>query len=192
MPLTLGEQPLALVVKNETAVRHRRAENQLLPLLQSLRSAADYAALLKRFYGFYEPLETLVRHYITPALLPDVEERGLARRLFADLTVLGESGHLPCCSALPRVQSAAEAFGAMYVMEGSTLGGRVLLKMFAQRGDLNLPPEAFHFFSGYGAETGRRWTSFIHALNGQQNTQAVVGAANETFAHLENWMNDGR
>lgn len=57
----------------------------------------------------------------------------------------------------------AFAFGVMYVIEGSSLGGRVILKNI--NGALGHDAESgATYFSGYGAQTGSHWKAFLGAL----------------------------
>jgi len=57
----------------------------------------------------------------------------------------------------------AFAFGVMYVIEGSSLGGRVILKNI--NGALGHDAEnGAAYFSGYGAQTGSHWKAFLGAL----------------------------
>lgn len=188
MPLTLAAQPLAQILKNETASAHQEAEAVLLPALQAMRSVQDYATVLKMFYGFFHPLEERIRRYITPALLSDVESRRNASLIKKDLRELTVYGEPPLCESLPQINNAAQAFGALYVLEGSTLGGRVIVRMLSKNEAANIPANALHFFSGYGEETGRMWTFFINELNKQTEEKETVAAANETFFQLKNWI----
>jgi heme oxygenase len=188
MPLTLATSSIAQVVKNETACAHRDVEEVLLPALQSIHSLRDCADILKAFYGFFQPTEESIRQYITPSILPDIEKRRNASLITGDLLALKSSGDLPLCSSLPQIKNSSQAFGALYVLEGSTLGGRIITKMLAKNKDVAIPSAALNFFGGYKEETGKMWTAFVDALNKQKDTGTIVLAANETFYHLKNWM----
>jgi heme oxygenase (biliverdin-IX-beta and delta-forming) len=186
MPLTLEKQP-AQVVKSETGEQHRQVEELLLPKLRSIASVQDYAVILQMFYGYYMPLENLIRGFITPADIPDIAKRRTAGLILQDLKAMGILiPALPLCNALPRINNAPMALGAMYVLEGSTLGGKMIARMLAKNSAV--PANALNFFYGYGEETGPMWTSFIQELNKQEDTSAIVFAANETFHHSKSWM----
>ena len=63
----------------------------------------------------------------------------------------------------PEIPSKAFALGMAYVIEGSTLGGRVILKHLSSR--INVTErQGAAFFAGYGRETGARWRQFLEAL----------------------------
>jgi heme oxygenase len=81
------------------------------------------------------------------------------------------------------ILTPAEALGALYVLEGSSLGGRVILKELKRR-DVSLA--GLGFLDPYGADTSRRWQSFLAILEREitsceQKADAVKGAL-DTFA----------
>lgn len=81
------------------------------------------------------------------------------------------------------------AAGCLYVMEGSTLGARVILKRL-ERNQRRPAVGACRFFQGYGPGTDGRWSSFGHelevSLGGHTAAldQATV-AAGETYRFFE-------
>jgi heme oxygenase len=83
----------------------------------------------------------------------------------------------------PDIHTRAEALGAFYVLEGSSLGGRVILKELKSRG---ASLTGLGFLDPYGPDTGQRWRSFLVILERELNSceqkaDAVKGALN-TFA----------
>ena len=90
------------------------------------------------------------------------ERRKLAW-LEADLRNLGlerPAGHF--APAIPA--DVASRVGWAYVLEGSTLGGRVMLKHMAPRLGLAAQHGA-RFLAGYGERTGEMWRGFVDALD---------------------------
>jgi heme oxygenase len=195
MPLTIERSSVARKLKAQTHTLHQESEKLLIPKLQQIGSAKDYAAILKTFYGFYHPLEQILPGYITPAHLPDMDGRLKSHLVLKDLTALGrEEGQpsgqpIPLCTELPRVASLPEALGCLYVLEGSTLGGRVISKMLLQHKAAGLTQEHLHFFSGYGDETGAKWNAVLHLLEQfPGESSAVIQGANQTFLSFKNWI----
>ena len=187
MPLTLEKQPLVQVVKSETAYLHQQVEEILVPKLRSIESINDYAVILQMFYGYFQPVGELIYQYITPAILPDVEKRRTTRLIIEDLKEIGvPTSSLVLCQSLPFIHNIPSAFGALYVLEGSTLGGKVIARMMEKNSAI--PDTALQFFSGYKEETGPMWMNFVQVLNSQSETGEIVHAANQTFSHLKNWM----
>jgi heme oxygenase len=146
----------------------------------------SYRALLSRLYGFYAAFEAAAE------LAP---ERSLW--LAADLRTLGVADQalaaLPRCLDLPSLETPHRKLGALYVVEGSTLGGREL----AKRLDHLFGPAEMNgrrFFGGRETDTGQAWRAFTDRLDEaarQSATQAeMIAAAAETFAAFERWMLD--
>jgi heme oxygenase len=77
--------------------------------------------------------------------------------------------------------SRSEALGLLYVLEGSTLGGRVILRQLASTG---MDLDGLGFLDPYGSESGRMWRQFLELLeihvSGSETgiEQAVIGARN--------------
>lgn len=139
-------------------------------------------------------LEPRLTAWDRQAALLDWDRRRKVPLLEADLDVLGVDRAalpgLPRCPHVPAVHTTAEALGTLYVVEGSTLGGRVLRDRLR---DAPLPPGCFHFLSSYGPQTGRRWRSYrvvTLAWVGDDpvRADAVVAAARGVFAALVSWQ----
>lgn len=80
----------------------------------------------------------------------------------------------------------AELPGILYVFEGSTLGGTVLLPRI--QAGLALAPEQSSFYRGYGDATSDMWCAFLERVNALVSDAATedgcVAAAIETFVRL--------
>jgi heme oxygenase len=74
--------------------------------------------------------------------------------------------------------------GALYVLEGSTLGGQILGPKVVRMFGLGTGPGA-DYLKGYGKSTGIRWREFKEAMNAlrlsQSEEDAIVSTAAETF-----------
>ena len=112
--------------------------------------------------------------------------------LESDLVALGWDHasvvRLPQCESLRAPANAAEFMGALYVVEGSTLGGVQLARALkaAHSG------EGRSFFLGYGDQHGAMWRSFLKKLedcaSSEADDDAVIEGAIRTFADFESWM----
>ncbi len=182
--------------KNETAASHTRLENALDLMRDDLRRD-DYIALLERFYGYVAPWEDAAGAAMPDALRAFFDERRKAAWLVADLDVLtGErlpAGSVSCADALydlPRLPSIGAVFGSMYVMEGSTLGGRYIAPHVAQLLDLE-PSKGNAYFEAYGPRTGSMWNAFREIaarVVPASQYDAAVSAAIATFDSLHAWL----
>jgi heme oxygenase len=183
---------LSVRLRLATAELHRQAE-RTLDLPGSIQGRASYATTLGRFYGLYAPLErALSRHLEWSSLGLDLQQRSHSRRLASDLTALGA---WPCpehASSLAWLTSFPHALGALYVLEGSTLGGRIILRRLEEL-QIGVPADAMAFFGGYGAETGAMWRSFSETLDafGERRPEAqgaVQEGAQSTFQSVIAWF----
>ncbi|HVJ55393.1 MAG TPA: biliverdin-producing heme oxygenase [Aliidongia sp.] len=78
------------------------------------------------------------------------------------------------------LSSLGEGLGCLYVIEGSTLGGRVIYKRVKARLGFDADHGARYFF-GYGADTAEMWASFIGKLN-SFGANTAIGADAEMAA----------
>lgn len=82
----------------------------------------------------------------------------------------------------------ARAAGCLYVLEGATLGSRVILGLLG-RARAQPAAGATRFFQGYGPLTGERWATLGRELQAELGQDEVacnqaLTAANETYALL--------
>ncbi len=180
------------LLRDRTRAAHERAE-ETLPLLDPSLDAARYRAILAGFWGFHAVLEPRVAAVAELRDLGlDPAERRKLPRLEHDLRTLGaDPTRVTVADAVPEVEGVAAALGCMYVLEGATLGGRIISRQLAARG---IRPDAGGaFFAGYGDETGEMWKSFSAAIGAYaeahpESTARIVEAADETFTLLERWL----
>jgi heme oxygenase len=180
------------LLRDRTRAAHDRAE-EALPLLDPSLDAARYRAILAGFWGFHAALEPRLAAVAELRELGlDPAERRKLPRLEHDLRTLGtDPARLPLADAVPEVEGAAAALGCMYVLEGATLGGRVISRHLAARGIG--PDTGGAFFAGYGDETGEMWKSFSAAIGEYaeahpESIARIVEAADKTFTLLERWL----
>ncbi len=188
MPLT-PTASAAASIKEATGEAHTRTEQMLLPHLTALHDREGYARLLRMFYGFFHPMELRIREHIGSDLLPDIDERRNSGSILLDLRALGMEGSLPLAGRLPEISSVAQALGALYVLEGSTLGGRMIANMLRKNEALQLTEAHLHFFTGYREQTGAKWTSFLSLLNAQEDeADRMASSARASFDCLSAWI----
>ena len=182
---------LAELLKEKTFPEHQNLENKLVSKMRSMASINDYSRLLQLFYSYFGGLEKLIHPYINSKELPDLTERRKANLISSDLITLGIK--IPLITRdneLPSINNSSEAFGALYVMEGSTLGGQIIKIMVSKQ--LGIPENyATSFFNGYGNETMKMWTAFQQLLNHDnlfKNPNDVIDSANEAFTKFSQFF----
>jgi heme oxygenase (biliverdin-IX-beta and delta-forming) len=183
-------------LKHETAACHTRLENAL-DMMRGNLQRDEYIALLERFYGYVAPWEQAMSAVMPASLSSFFDERRKAHLLASDLDVLtGErrpAGSVPHADALydlPQLNNIGAIFGSMYVMEGSTLGGRFIAPHVAQMLSLE-QGQGNAYFEGYGARTGSMWNAFrdIAAASVPESLyDDAVRAAIDTFETMQAWL----
>jgi heme oxygenase (biliverdin-IX-beta and delta-forming) len=180
-------------LKAATAQAHRALEADL--------EASGYltdAALYPTYLARLSPLQTAIEDRLDAIgagrLLADWPARRKARLIAADLEALGlTSGPEAIASGADvRLASAGGAFGALYVLEGATLGGALLARRLACAG---IPAGALAFLTSYGPERGRMWRAFLARLEAARLDAAgeadMVRSALATFAAFRQALLDG-
>lgn len=176
-------------LRQSTQQAHKELDSWLMPKFQQINSTDQYSDLLKAFYGYFMPVMKMVDEKLDSASLPDYQQRRKPAAILNDLDALQQSGDdINYATKLPHVSNAAQAFGALYVLEGSTLGGVFLSKILAQQTKLD-EKSGLSFFYGYGKESRAKWETFIEHLNAfaaeKNNDEQITGAAVETFQYFK-------
>lgn len=147
----------------------------------SFDSTDGYVRHLDAVAPLYAALEGMLDAAGAGRFVPDWPQRRKAGLIRADLRALGAATGtdvpVPCPASgagLPLTpRHAGAVFGALYVLEGATLGGAVLarrvlrLGLTRERGAASLDP--------YGPDRGAMWRGFLGALEGAALTPEEEG-----------------
>jgi heme oxygenase len=170
-----------------------RAHHERLDRLIDLRRLRDrhrYGRLLQAFDGFLAPWESCVASALPPAWQGWLRQRSRRPFLQRDLRVLQLDAGAQL-QPMPRFATAGAAWGSIYVMEGSMLGGQVITRSL---GDAGLGPDrGAAYFHGWGPATGAMWketrTLLDHHLADPRALAQACNGACVTFdalaLHLE-------
>jgi heme oxygenase (biliverdin-IX-beta and delta-forming) len=177
-------------LRSETQALHASAEGSIAAAVR-LHDVDGYARLLRSLHPLYASIEAQLAAFpdwstLEPPL--DLVRRRRAHLIDADLRALGAFGS---CSgvrrgALPVLEEFPRAFGALYVVEGSRLGGCVLARQ-ASRAVGGVVEGACRFLRSDGSEVGPLWRELRTALgryathSGSLARDAVVSGAIDTF-----------
>ncbi len=147
--------------------------------LARLSEDTSRADLVRRYAALHIPAETALGPTLDPVADLDFESRRRGQH-WRD----HDAVETP---AFPSPESRAEALGMLYVLEGSTLGGRVILRELAGRG---VDTGSLAFLDPYGKQAGDRWRGFIAVLDREIGDDAVrleqAGkGARRAFRHAE-------
>jgi len=149
-----------------------------------------------RLFGFHRAFEAVVEA-AAPVISIRFDLARLARSaaIESDLRAVGyDPGSipkLPICNRISIPHSEAALLGALYVVEGSALGGiqisRALAPLFGVGSE-----EGRRFFMGYGSDQGAIWRSLLNRLEqiaaDPAQAAAAIDGATTTFLVFENWM----
>jgi len=181
-------------LRQETAESHQKLEDNPLSkaILSPSVSVKDYQTYLAALFGLTIACEDQVFPAISH-VITDLPYRYKSRLIIDDLLATGLSEAE--VDALPvyrfEFSTVAEALGIMYVLEGSTLGGKILYRHIHEV--LGLVGEnGASYFWGYGAQTGNLWKSFISSLtqfvDEYEERDGVIDSARKTFTIIDNWL----
>lgn len=180
-------RPAALTaLRQATAASHGAIESLLR--LDAQIDRGRYAAILQGFDVFLSAWEPAVTSTLPERLQGGFMARSRLAFLHQDLATLGLERADGAVAALPDLGTPAAAFGSMYVIEGSALGGQVISRQLSGRfGDGRCSGAAY--FHGWGDQTGRMWREFREQLEVEVgddpvDLQAACVAAVQTFDAL--------
>jgi heme oxygenase (biliverdin-IX-beta and delta-forming) len=167
-------------LKGATEELHREIEKENLAslIISNEISLEEYKLLLLQNYIAYAVTEPCIAKYLdhyeiykTPRLLRDLDQLGVISELPAGAK---ENFH---------IKNRAEALGAAYVVEGSSLGGMIISKQIKNCPSL-AEIEEHHFFNG-DRENVKSWNSFSKFIKKQEFTPLeeihAIDKARETF-----------
>ncbi len=184
-----GSRALALL-RSSTNQLHEALEARLVIARPDV-TAEQYRDYLAALWGWLVPFEGRLWSAPWPPSVQPELRRNKCLWMLEDMVALGMTRPalevLPRCDTPAPLSSAAERFGVAYVIEGSQLGGQVLL----QRIGPAMAPHTPRYLQGYGAETAARWRSFVTALDATLDDAALDVAADtarQTFAGLAEWF----
>ena len=189
--LATPEQAFQQQLRQATNTVHQKLEG--LPISRSLMN--DRITLEQ--YLFYLQCMKDVVSFFDDVILPQIKqvlEDAPARRklpaIVQDIQLLQKKvrcGKPLVPLVIPEVTGIAKALGMAYVIEGSTLGGRIILKHIAAKLHLNSLDGA-SFFDGYGQQTGTMWKLFMQTLSEyairEQQEQKIIDGAVECFVMI--------
>lgn len=171
-------------LRNCTAECHKQLElNSLsLALLGDTVNENIYSVYLARLYSFIKGFEQFVYPALSNYFL-NINDRKKALFIEQDLKLLDiaiDKGTLLeeafFSNTYPDAYMAA---GALYVLEGSTLGGQIIVKHLQKAMSAGFVNAAY--FSGYKQKTGSMWKEFLQQLTAlpqstEQEQQIITGA----------------
>lgn len=166
-------------LRDATAAAHRELDAQLSAF--DLTVFSGYRRFLQASAGALLPLEAALVEAGVANMFRDWPERSRSAAIAADLGRLGSAAQ-STVSVPPLTPSGV--LGTMYVLEGSRLGAKFLLKTIAAAGDLRIGEATAYLSHGAGQ---RLWQSFLAKLASEDSCDEdeAIEAARVAFAAFE-------
>lgn len=166
-------------LRDATAAAHRELDAQLSSF--DLTDFSGYRRFLEASAGALLPLEAALVEAGVARTFPDWPERARSHAVAKDLERLGRDAQA-IVSVLPLTPSGV--LGTMYVLEGSRLGAKFLLKTVADSADPRVVAATAYLSHGTGK---RLWQSFLSRLQSEESCDEdeAIEAAQAAFAAFE-------
>lgn len=150
-----GPEPMTAIehLRAATGAQHERLDAQL-DAVATLADPERRPGLCARYAAFHIPADAALAPWLS-------ETAGLALASRSRAPLLARFSGGQSLPPFPAPASAAEALCMLYVLEGSTLGGRFIAGALAARG---VTDPDLAFLDPYGDETGARWRAFLAVL----------------------------
>ncbi len=195
-PLTAPGETVNILESLRNNTRNEHSQLEALPISKSIVSEevtlAQYALYLQLMYPIVLQIEKSV-YPLLRNIIPDLDLRYKADMIVNDLIAI--EAQVPeniTVLELPKPMDMGFALGIVYVIEGSTLGGRYILNNISKQLDLS-PAHGASYFAGYQNATGSRWKDFLGTLAQSafdENQDAIIEGARFAFQsiydHLKN------
>ena len=166
-------------LRDATAAAHRELDAQLSSF--DLTALAGYRRFLQASAGALLPLEAALVAAGVAGIFPDWPERSRSAAITADLARLGSAAQSTV--SVPSLTPGG-VFGTMYVLEGSRLGAKFLMKEVTEAADPRVAEATSYLHHGAGK---RLWQSFLSRLESEEvyDEAEVIAAARAAFAAFE-------
>ena len=185
---------IANLLRTETAEHHKDLESLMFvnEIMNKSLSIEEYKKLLTINYIIHQKLENKLANMLDVDLAEqlDIKNRLKLTALEKDLNYW----HIDSLT-LPELnfdlfvpeKNNAEVLGALYVLEGATLGGNVIKKHILANPNFAGHDDGLNYYGVYGEELGSKWKTFVSILNesvAEADYDRCVKSANETFNNL--------
>ena len=153
--------PVLTRLRAATAAAHEDLERNLAVTARAA-TAVGRGQLARDYYLLHAPADGALAPWLMSVPGLDYAKRRRTPLLKTSLRRLGvATPSLDAAPKFPALDGCAEALGFLYVIEGSALGGRTILRSLARTGiDLG----GLDFLDPYGPNTARCWRSFARVI----------------------------
>lgn len=196
--MVVQSSPFLQQLRHSTAASHHALEQNAcsIALMSDAVTLDNYVDYLNRLLPFVKGFEEQVFPDLHP-YITDLDERRKLQLICSDLRLSGVAKQLaPSFNEAffrEHYPDKASRFGGMYVLEGSTLGGKMITKHLQQSLG-NMVEGKISYLNPYGEQSGSRWKNFLQVLqqasNERNNETAIIAGALSTFSILNNLLSN--
>lgn len=167
------------ILRSSTADLHERVDVRVRRFLSSgVEGCRDFLRVSR---DIVVPWEQELRRFSWPEELRVRDRLRKSEWLEEDVGPFAYSQNTQAGRISAHAANAAEALGALYVFEGSTLGAAVIARL--------VEDATFRYLEGYGPETEAMWSSMKvildDAIRSEEDLAGSVTAARRVFAQFE-------
>jgi heme oxygenase len=176
-------------LKAATTTEHDDLEEKMFVgnIMSKTLSIAQYKQLLLTNYLIHANYETEIFSKIEASIAESLhlDERAKLGALEKDLV---QAALPPATIVIPNYRNWTpwKALGAMYVLEGATMGGKVIYKQLLANPNFSKVNFKFNYYHCYGDQLMSKWTEFVTVLNttDEAHHAEVIEGAKVMFAEI--------
>jgi len=185
---------IANLLRTQTTEKHQQLESLMFvnDIMNNTLSIGDYKKLLTINYIIHQKLENKLANMLDSEIAEQLQMKNRLKleSLEQDLSYWEiDALSLPALDFelfIPDNDNA-EVLGALYVLEGATLGGNVIKKHILANHNFAGKEEGLNYYGVYGDELGAKWKTFVSVLNDtvqEADYEKTINSANKTFDNL--------
>ena len=180
------------LLRARTATLHRGLESQL-QIVNRLSDAEKRGPLIAGYFALHGQAEVALKSHLWGMTDLAFPSRVRSYRISGKTGSL-RHGKFLFTRVFPAIGTKAEALGALYVLEGSTLGGKTILKALRSQG---VSTDDLHFLDPYGKDAGMYWRAFLKVLERETShnpstMNECVSGAMKAFAFAATCLREER
>jgi heme oxygenase len=187
---------IADLLRTETAANHKTLESLMFvnEIMNNSLSIDQYKKLLTVNYIIHQRLENTLANMLDADIAAQLEMNSRLKlaALESDLNYWNiDSLTLPGLDFelfIPQ-KNTAEVLGALYVLEGATLGGNVIKRHILANPNFKDLESGLNYYGIYGEALSTKWKKFVSVLNEhvvEADYERCINSANQTFNNLIN------
>lgn len=182
------------LLKEATRPHHDRLEQLMFvnQIMDGSLTAHQYQKLVITNYLSHVVFEEYIYSHLSPGLRDELQlnQRVKIPALLQDVEeLLIPVPEMPADAGLiPIAADDASLLGAMYVLEGATLGGHVIVKRLLVNPNLQPLDLQYHYYQAYGPNLINNWKQFCQVLNTRvapHDYDKAIKSAGDMFVNMQ-------